>query len=141
MKILITMRMVMQSYLLSPLSLNQTIMTMRLLPLHIGWLQPTLLHLASEGAPVGKTLENRISTIVPEKEPLETHKAPLQEITLHQREILHIRIWVQRELLTTAPCPCFLKTLPTMNFLTQHNHGGMLVITSKDLQRFVASQS
>jgi hypothetical protein len=65
MKMLITMRMVMQSSLLSPLSLNQIIVTMRLLPLHLGWLQPTLLILF-EGAPVGETLRNNKSNIVPE---------------------------------------------------------------------------
>jgi hypothetical protein len=36
-------KIVMQSYLLSPHFLNQKIITMRLLPLHVGWLQPTLL--------------------------------------------------------------------------------------------------
>jgi hypothetical protein len=42
-EVLITMRMVMQYYLLSPLSLNQIIVTMRSLLLHLGWLQLTLL--------------------------------------------------------------------------------------------------
>ncbi len=100
------------------------------------WMAPTdTSHLVSEGAPVGKTLGNKESNIVPEGATQDTQSTtPGDPINFTpEGDVSHSNSIPEGATLDSS-MPLFLITLPTMNFLTQDNHAGMLVITSKDLQ-------